>query len=412
MITRLLRIISRLAVGILFIFSGFVKAIDPLGSTYKFQDYFTAFNLDWLSPMALVLAVGLSSLELVIGFAMFLGIRMRQTAWVLLFVMSIFTIMTLVVAILNPVSDCGCFGDALILTNWQTFWKNVIFMVPTVFIFYQRRWYKPLYLPGYEKALVVIFIFISAGLSVYSLRNLPMLDFRPYKIGTYIPAKMEIPEGAPVDEYQTILIYEKDGVQQSFTMDNYPWQDSTWKWVATKQELIKKGYEPPIHDFTITSLDGFEITDDVLQDTSYTFLLVTYDLKMAGKEVLESFNPLAEKVQGLGHRFVAATASPMSELNEIRRSTNLSYNLYLTDEITLKTIVRANPGLVLIKEGTILNKWHYKNVPPTESFDEKSFLASSTSLLHNVTEKQSVYLFFMFTVVVLFFFNLTARKKR
>ncbi|NBC83187.1 MAG: DoxX family protein [Bacteroidetes bacterium] len=409
MLTKLLRIISRLAVGALFIFSGFVKAIDPLGSTYKFQDYFHAFGIDWLAPLALSIAIFLSTLEMVIGFIMVMGIRIRQTSWVLFIVMSFFTLLTFFIALTNPVTDCGCFGDALVLTNWQTFWKNVIFMVPTVFIFYQRRWFRPLYNVRYEKALVVIFIFASIGLSLYSYRNLPLMDFRPYKIGTHIPSKMKIPEGAPVDEYETILVYEKYGEQKEFTMDNYPWQDTTWKWVETRQELIKKGYRPPIHDFSLTTLDGFDITQDVLQDSGYTFLLVAYDLKKAGKDLLESVNDLAIKTKEDGHRFVATTASPLSELEEMMESANLNYDLHLSDEITLKTIVRSNPGLLLLKEGVILNKWHFSNFPHYNQFND-SYLGGSLALLRESIESQKVWIFFLLIGVMLFFYHRISRK--
>ena len=176
---KAVRNFSRIIIAPVFIFSGFVKAIDPLGSAYKFSDYFEAFGLDFLSPMALVLAVMLSTTELIIGLSIIMGVLMRVTSWALLIFMSFFTLLTLLIAITNPVSDCGCFGDAIILTNWQTFWKNIVFMVPTLILFYGRKRFRPIGSIGAEWGIVTLFIVTGISLSLYTYRNLPVFDFRP-----------------------------------------------------------------------------------------------------------------------------------------------------------------------------------------------------------------------------------------
>ena len=303
---KIIRIICRILTGVVFVFSGFVKAIDPWGFTYKLQDYFEAFHLDFLDGIAFPLAVTASTLELVIGLNLLAGIRMRLTSWLLLLFMSFFTILTFILAIYNPVSDCGCFGDAIILTNWQTFWKNIIILVPTLVVFWQRNRYKNLYDCPSEWTLAASFALLGVFLSVYCYHNLPLMDFRPYSTGTHIPDKMVIPEGMPADVYETILVYEKEGVQQEFTAENFPWQDSAWVWKETRQKLVKKGYEPPIHDFLITSSDGFDITEDLLQEPGFTFLIVAYDLSKPNRKTFEMLNNAASEGQKMGYTYLFA----------------------------------------------------------------------------------------------------------
>lgn len=411
MISRVLRIISRLIIGLLFTFSGFVKAVDPLGSAYKFSDYFDAFNISWLSSAALGLAFVLIACEMVIGLNMLIGIRVKQTSVLALLFMSFFTILTLVIAITNPVSDCGCFGDAIILTNWQTFWKNVIFMIPTIIIVNQRRWYKPLYFASFEKLLVFVFIAFVFTLSTYNYRNLPVLDFRPYSIGTHIPDKMIIPKGKPVDKYQTVLVYEKNGVQKDFTMENYPWQDTTWKWVETRQDLVEKGYQPPIHDFIITNPDGMDITPDILSDSGYTYLLIAYDFDNSNTRALKAMNDLALKVRTHGNQFYCVTSSTNDGIESMKQQINPDYEICIADEITLKTIVRANPGLLLIKEGTIIGKWHYRNIPDITMFGNND-LAMALSWQQSNSNKMKVWLWGFILVTLCLLFNIIAPRER
>ncbi|MBN2610099.1 MAG: DoxX family membrane protein [Bacteroidales bacterium] len=356
-----IRIFSRIFVGLVFLFSGFVKAVDPLGTAYKFFDYFEAFHLAFLNPLTLVLSVLLSSAELIIGINLLLGLRMKVTSWALMVFMGVFTLITLKLAISNPVTDCGCFGDAIILTNWQTFWKNVIILVPTVLIFFQRDRFLPFYGTGKEWVLVAVFTFTFVAFSVYNYNNLPLLDFRPYNIGADIPAKMTIPEGSPKDEYEFVFIYEKNGRQQEFSLDNLP--DSTWNMVDRKEKLISKGYVPPVHDFSITTLDGDDITQDVLDDVNYTFLIVAYDLQKANKESLTGLSAMAEKYTNDNMRFICLTSSTFEVIEGFIAENKPAFEICTADNITLKTIVRANPGLVLLKKGVIIGKWHFRNIP-------------------------------------------------
>ncbi|MDE6349163.1 MAG: DoxX family protein [Bacteroides sp.] len=367
--------LCRFLLGALFIFSGFVKAVDPLGSFYKIQDYLTAFGMISWFPFYLPLlgGIALSAIEFSVGVFLFLGIyRKVASAWALL-LMAVMTPLTLYLALTDPVSDCGCFGDAWILTNWQTFGKNVVLLIAAVSVF---RWQDRLVrfiTPKMEWMISMytfLFVFI---LSFYCLENLPILDFRPYRIGANIKAGMEIPEGVKPSVVETLFIMEKDGKRREFTVDNYP--DSTWTLVKTRLVVKEKGYEPPIHDFFMTSLDTWEdITDSVLSDKGYTFLLVAHRIEAADDSNIDLINEIYDYSVEHGYGFYALTASPENEIELWRDKTGAEYPFCEADEIMLKTMIRSNPGLLLIKDGTILNKWSDNRLPDeymlTDSLDK------------------------------------------
>lgn len=237
---KILIISFRILLGIVFIFSGFVKGIDLMGSAIKFDDYFIAFGLYFLLPVSLPLAVFLVSTEFIIGISLLFGFRTYYGTWGVLIFLAVFTPLTLGLALFNPVSDCGCFGDAIVLTNWQTFWKNVVLTVLVLIIFLNRKKSIPAYPVRTEWFILAVIFILFVGFSVYNYRHLPMLDFRPYNAGTNIPEKMYLPDNALADEYETILIYEKNGVRKEFSLENFPWQDSTWTFVEQKSILIKR----------------------------------------------------------------------------------------------------------------------------------------------------------------------------
>lgn len=367
---NILSFISRLILGIVLIFSGFVKGVDPLGSTYKFIDYFNAFNLGFLEPIAVVLAFLLAAVEFIIGISLIFRFRYRLAAWALLIFMSFFTLITFVLALTNPVSDCGCFGDAIIMTNWQTFFKNLILIPFVLHIFWFRRAGQDAFRPSYSWLAIMVFTTFFLGIELHAYRHLPLLDFRPYSVGTNIPEKMSIPEGAMQDEFKTFLYYEKDGTVEEFTEDNFPWEDTTWTYVDSKHTLVKKGYEPPIHDFTIVDDSDTDITSDLLSDEGYGFLLVATHIEDADIQALQYASRLAAWCGQAGHSFYCTTASGEQEIEEIRQSLDPAFDFHTTDEITLKTIVRSNPGLLLIKEGCILGKWAYRDFPTLEDFEK------------------------------------------
>jgi len=358
---------SRYLVGIVFIFSGFVKGIDPFGSTYKFIDYFNAFGLEFLEPTAFTFAIVLSSIEFTLGFSLIFSTKKNLTAWAVLLFMSFFTILTLILAIFNPVTDCGCFGDAIIMTNWQTFWKNIVLLIFTRILFIYRNDFKSSWTNIKQWSVVSIPAIFIILVSVYCYRHLPLIDFMPYKIGTYIPEKMAIPDDAPSAVYKTSLIYTKDGKNIEVDLSNLP--DSTWQWVETKQELIQEGYVPPIHDFVIQSMTGDDITDIVLNENKFTILLVAYNLKNTKLSDIDKINALAEYCDSSNNcNFICLTSSLQNEIDEFTLKTNAKYPFFNTDEITLKTMIRANPGLVILKRGWIIDKWNALDTPDLKEF--------------------------------------------
>ena len=360
-------LVSRILVGLVFVFSGFVKAIDPSGSAIKFEEYFLAFHLDFLTGIVMPLAILQNSAELMVGLNLLAGIRLKLTSWFLLIFMLFYLVLTLVLALTNPVTDCGCFGDALKLTNWQTFAKNAILIVPTVLIFIYRNNYRHLPITA-DWLLAAANFILPTLLSVYCLIHQPLLDFRPYKTGISIPEKMIIPAGAATDKYDTELVYQKDGIQKSFSESNYPWQDTTWKWVETKQKLISRGYEPPIHDFSITSPRGEDITSRVLTDSNYVLLIIAPKLEKASKKGMNKMNELSMKANNLGFDVYCLTSSVSQQIDIFTHASKPAFTICTSDETTLKTIIRANPGLILLREGTILGKWNFPDAPAANEF--------------------------------------------
>lgn len=354
----------RFLLAALFIFSGFVKAVDPLGSFYKIQDYLTAFGMiSWFPTyLPLFFAIILSSAEFCVGVFLFFGVRRKIASTLALLLMSVMTPLTLYLALANPVSDCGCFGDAWVLTNWQTFGKNIVLLVAAIAVFRDRKLmfrFVTLKIEWMVSLYTLLFVF---ALSFYCLEYLPVLDFRPYKVGTNIKAGMEIPEGAKPSVFESRFVLEKDGKQQEFTLDNYP--DSTWTFVETRTVLKEKGYEPPIHDFSMISPDtGEDITESVLSDKGYAFLLVAHRIEEADDSNIDLINEIYDYSVEHGYGFYALTSSPDEEIEVWRERTGAEYPFCQMDDITLKTIIRSNPGLLLIKGGTILNKWSDNQLP-------------------------------------------------
>ncbi|HPS10244.1 MAG TPA: DoxX family protein [Paludibacteraceae bacterium] len=360
--TKILLEIARILVGLTFVFSGFVKAIDPLGSTYKFEDYFTAFGgfFEHLTPIAFPAAIALSTLELLIGICFLLKIKIKVMSVVALLFMAVMTPLTLYIALKNPVTDCGCFGDAIILGNWTTFYKNLVLVALILLVLIFNRQFRNLFMPKVEWAIVVLTAIVGVGLSVHGFRHQPMIDFRPYKVGVNIPEKMVVPEGAAGDKYETTLIYQKDGQQQEFTIENYP-KDSTWTFVEQKTTLVSKGFTPPIHNFSIVDQKLNDITEYVLTYKGTVNLLCMYDLSKTSLKGAEAAETLYQKIKASGAPFYALTASSDEEIDAFRSKTGATYPFCKTDPITLKTIVRGNPAMMTIKNGTIIGKWNWRD---------------------------------------------------
>jgi hypothetical protein len=356
---RIIILISRLIAGSLFIFSGAVKAIDPLGSAYKFHDYFLAFGLDVLQFLSLPLAIILCTAEFITGFCVLTGTRIREGALGMFILILFFTPLTFILALTNPVSDCGCFGDAVHLTNWETFGKNIILLIFILIVFLNRKGIKSGFRPVTEWAIVSVAVLLFAGFSIYNLIYLPVIDFLPYSTGTVIKEKMIIPDGAPVDKYETTFIYEKDGQKKEFTLENYPSGDSTWKFAEQRSVLLSKGFIPAIHDFSITSMDKTDLTESILTNPGFTLLMVAKKLEKAGPEKLRKGFEAGQRCREAGIDFFVLTSSGTDRA----ASYNNGLKFCQADETTLKTMIRSNPGYILLRNGTIIGKWSWANLP-------------------------------------------------
>ena len=361
---KIVKLACRIIIGLTFMFSGIVKAIDPLGSAYKFHDYFHAFNLGFFDKLSLPLAILLCTVEFIAGFSVITGLKQKTGTVLAFLLMLFFTPLTFILALTNPVSDCGCFGDAIKLTNWQTFGKNIILIIPAIILFAERKNVKPFFRSGKELIMLFSAIIIFLIFSVSNLILLPAIDFLPYREGVRIADQMVVPEGAPSDEYQTTFIYEKEGTRKEFTLSNYPANDSTWKFIEQKSVLVKKGYEPPVHDFRISTLKGEDITEQLISGQNYALLMITKKLGEADKKHLSAGFDLGKSVLIRGIDFYVVTASGSDELNTYDNGLMFCS----ADETTLKTMIRANPGYILISNGTIAGKWSWATVPDADWF--------------------------------------------
>lgn len=362
-------LISRLLFGATFLFSGFVKAVDPLGTAYKITDYFEAFGIpsfDWLS---IIFAFILITLEFCIGFAMFFNVKLKETSYLALLFMLVMTPLTLYLAIENPVSDCGCFGDAIVLTNWETFYKNVILCVLLLMVFVTQKVNRPWLSEWGCWLFLSIAAFISLGICTYGYTHLPFIDFRPYKIGNNITEGMQIPDDAPMDEYETTFVYAKDGIEKEFTLENYPADDSTWVFVRQNSVLVKQGYVPPIHDFSIVTEQG-DITDIVLETPGYTLLVISHKLEKVATNAIPQVNQILSWAEQHDIACYWLTSSYQDQVDAFRQRYQVTVPFGAADDITLKTIVRANPGLVLLRQGTVVAKWHCNQLPELSEINQ------------------------------------------
>lgn len=395
-ITKLIVEISRIILGITFVFSGFVKSVDPLGTAYKIQDYLTSFNLADFHSLGMPIAIILCAGEFCLGLFILFGLYRKWVSILLLLVMLFMTPLTLYLAIANPVKDCGCFGDALIITNWETFFKNIILLICAIIVVLWNQKITNLFTGKFYWLVAIFIIIFSFSFCIYNLKNEPILDFRPYKIGANIPKLMTIEDSVgPV--YENVFVYKKDGVEKEFTENNYPWKDSTWVFVDIKSKLLKEGKDPVIHDFSINQLylnrdrtkieKKEDITTEVLADTNYTFLMIAYSLPDAGEEYFSNFEDVNNYAREYQYKFYCLTSSPEDVILQQEKDNITNFDFCQSDERTLKTIARSNPALLLIKNGVILNKWSDKDTPD-ENYLNKPIEELSIGKIKDVKESE------------------------
>ena len=361
--------VARTVVGLTFILSGLVKAIDPLGTQYKIQDYLAAIppSLSLPDMLTLLMSVSLSMVEFTLGAFMLTAISRRLTARLTLLFMVVMTAVTVWIYIADPVKDCGCFGDALTLTNLETLLKNIVLLALAALVAWRPAHIGRLMSRSNQMLLGQMLMVTPVALSFWCLYDLPLIDFRPYHIGADIKAGMEIPEGAEQPVFDTTFIMEKDGERREFTLDNYP--DSTWTFVDSKTVTVKEGYVPPIHDFSITAADGEDITDMVLGREGYTFFLISPDLDKADDQNFGDIDQIYEFCQDNSIPFYCLTASTEKSQQHWQNITGAEYPFCMTDATTLKTMIRSNPGLMLLEKGVVRGKWSHNRLPETTELE-------------------------------------------
>lgn len=367
--------IARILVGLLFIFSGLIKANDPMGFGYKLQEYFHVLNLGFLNDYATWIAIFLCALEIILGGLLILGIAGKKVAWGLLLLIIFFTFLTFYSAFFEVVKSCGCFGDAIPLTPWQSFFKDLILLLLIVYIFLKRGQIKPFIRSLFTRNLLAALIILgSFGIGIYTYYFLPFKDFLPYKEGNNIPELMKAPEGAEPDVFEHIYelknktTNETKKVTDKEYMGDKLWEDENWEVVGDPQtRLIKKGYEVKIPDLIITDMDGTDRTEEVIQNPYYNFIVVSTDLKKMSPFDLAALDRINSTIRDLSEdyniRAILATASSSDEVNYLNDQMDLVLETFYVDAVPLKSMVRANPGVMLMLNGTVVKKWSQYNFP-------------------------------------------------
>jgi len=359
----------RILVGLVFIFSGLVKGIDPLGTAYRIEDYFIAYGTEWAMPLALLLSVSLSALEFLLGVILVMNVRIKFFSWILFFIMIFFTFLTLYDAVYEPVPDCGCFGDAIRLSNWNTFYKNIILIFLTSIIFISRSNFRSLFSGKLQNIIAAVSVILFIGFSIYNYQYLPLKDFREWKVGN----DMEPDEHGEAKIYLTFRNVTS-GETKEYLSPDYPWEDSAWMatWEFVDQridesELIKA------HELMIENSEGLDVSDDFIDNPDYQLLIVAYDLNSADKESFIEIEKLYQLTDHDGISLIVITSSLKEDVQEFSKTLNPNLEFYFADDIVLKTMIRSNPGLILMKDGVVLGKWHYNDLPSYEELTEDFF---------------------------------------
>ncbi len=404
---------SRVFVGGLFILSGLIKANDAVGFSFKLEEYFSeaVFDIPFLMPYALTIAIVMCVAEIVLGLNAILGIKPKLNAWALLLMILFFSGLTFYSAYFDKVTDCGCFGDALKFTPWQSFTKDVILLLFILILFFRRldesfkdkklagklllitlaliaffsiwtfSWWFPIafsalifglgwilmnyYNSSSARARSIIWMstITSLAFTMYTYSYLPIKDYRPYKLEANITTEMTIPEGAPQDQYMVFMKHITTGELKKVKMTEIDWSDTNWKYLSDKEPvLVAKGYEPPIHDFSISDIDGYELTEEVLEMED-VIIVISYNLDKSKAEGWEKIHGYIRGALEANQKVIVLTASNLEKGTSFVENQGIPMEVFNTDETTLKTIVRSNPGILRIQKGTIVEKWHYNVVP-------------------------------------------------
>ncbi len=362
---KILTPISRIFVGILFIISGFIKLNDPLGFSYKLQEYFSAevLNLPFLEPYALAISVFVVVFEVVLGVFLLIGYKPKFTLWSLLLMIVFFTFLTFYSAYFDKVKDCGCFGDALKLTPWESFTKDVVLLALILIIFFGRKYITQIFSPIVTNSIAALSLILSLAFGYHVLMHLPSIDFRAYKIGDNLLQNMSTPPDAPKAVQEFTWTFDVDGEQQTIVTDgSYPNIKGTYVGVETR--IVKEGFQPSILDFSIESEDE-DFTEYYL-NAERLLMLVSYNLETAEKEGLLKLKAISDEALKKGYTVIGLSASGEDVKNRIKQEYDLEFEFFICDEKALKTVVRSNPGALQLEKGTVQQKVHWNDIEDLE----------------------------------------------
>lgn len=361
----------RIAVGLLFIFSGLIKANDPLGFSYKLEEYFEVFHMTWLNGFALSMAIILCALEMILGFALLIGARAVKVVWGLLLLIIFFAFLTFYSAFFKVVQTCGCFGDAIPLTPWQSFSKDMILLLLVLVLFVNRKSIKSLANAKTGDKLLIGAAVVSVGFGLYTYNFLPVVDFLPYKIGANILQEMKTPPGAVPDEFEVTYNLKNKKTKATKTMTDKEylksgiWKDTNWEVQGNPESrLVKKGFEPKIRDLNIQDAQGNNYNEELLSSPFYSLVIVAWNLEATNTDAVNRINALAINLtQNYNTRTIFLTSNAPDQAQQFAKEHKLVSELFYADGVPLKTMVRSNPGIILLKNGTVVKKWHFHNMP-------------------------------------------------
>ncbi|MDF2516448.1 MAG: DoxX family protein [Sphingobacterium sp.] len=370
----------RIFTGLLFIFSGFIKANDPTGFGYKLQEYFEVFHLTAFNEYATAIAVVICGFEILLGALLLFGVYANLVAWGLLLLILFFTFLTFYSAFFEVVTSCGCFGDAIPLTPWQSFSKDLVLLALILIIFFNRKQIRPIIKgSGNQFVVTLITAVVSLGIGIYTVNYLPFIDFLPYKIGNNLPSLMVLPEGKQGDVFEQLYTMknkktgETKKVNDKVYMEDKLWEDESWEIIGEPEsKLVKKGYDIPIPDLLITDADGADHTQEIISNPYYNVIIVAKDLSTANIDALQKINQTVTQMTKdyNGLRVVLLTASASKDAQYLSDKMQLIAEIYYADLIPLKSMVRANPGVMLLKGGNVMGKWHYNNFPDAKTIED------------------------------------------
>ena len=363
----------RVVVGVLFIFSGLVKANDPLGLVYKMKEFFEVLHMNFMEPYAFAFSIMMIAFEMLAGVALLLGYAFRVFSFLLLLLNMLFTFLTAYALFTDKVKECGCFGACIKISNEATFWKDVVLLLFSIILFGYRKSIMPLFGKYTGTSVMVVALFLVFGIQWWALEHLPYYDCLAYKVGNNIPEKMKVPTGPGIvtDSFVSVFIYEKDGVKKEFNEHNYPWQDSTWKFVDRKDKQVRKGNaEADIKDFVITDYDGNDQTQSILMTPGYVFLFFVKDVRDARLDNMDRIRTLIPAAEKFEIPTFVLCSSPKEDALAFQKQQSLAMiPFYQFDGTVSKTAMRSNPGLMLIHNGTIVGKWSFRDYPKSISMD-------------------------------------------